>query len=68
MPNDYIRSKAIANSVTLNGKTIEQYPPATAYTPKNAATEIKNKIQYRPVDLLLVVILLLVFANIGQMK
>jgi hypothetical protein len=50
----YIRSSAIAKRVTLNGKIIEQYPPATAYTPKKAATDIRNKTQYRLLDFLIV--------------
>lgn len=51
----YIKSSANAKNVTLNGNTIEQYPPPTAYTPKNATTDNKNKIQYKPVDFFLVV-------------
>ena len=40
-----MRSNAIANDVKTNGKTIEQYPPPIAYTPKKAITETKNNIQ-----------------------
>jgi len=47
---NYIKSIAFAKKVTLNGNTIEQYPPPILYTKKNAATEAKNNTQYRPVD------------------
>jgi hypothetical protein len=40
-----MRSKANAKNVTLKGRIMEQYPPPTAYTPKNTPTEMKNKIQ-----------------------
>ncbi len=53
----YIKSNAAAKEVTTKGKTIEQYPPPIAYTPKKAATERKNMIQYLPVDFLVVSII-----------
>ena len=46
----YIKSKARAKEVITKGNTIEQYPPATAYTPKKAATDTKNIIQYFALD------------------
>ena len=46
----YIKSIAIAKKVTLNGSTIEQYPPPIEYTPKKAAIDAKNNTQYTPVD------------------
>ena len=42
---DYIKSRALAKKVTLNGKTIEQYPPPTLYTITEAAIEAKKSIQ-----------------------
>jgi hypothetical protein len=44
----------LAKEVQTNGNTIEQYPPPTLYTKKNAATEMKNKTQYKPVDFFVV--------------
>ena len=46
----YNKSNAIAKKVTLNGRIKEQYPPPTAYTPKNAPIDSKKRIQYFPVD------------------
>ncbi len=59
----YIKSSANAKNVTLKGNIIEQYPPPTAYTPKNATTDNKNKIQYKPVDFFLVVIIKNIFCK-----
>lgn len=50
----YIKSSALAKKVQLKGNTIEQYPPPTLYTKKNAATEARNNTQYKPVDFLVV--------------
>lgn len=42
----YIKSRALAKKVVLNGNTIEQYAPRGEYnTKKKAATESKNSIQ-----------------------
>jgi hypothetical protein len=54
----YIKSSALAKKVTLKGSTILQYAPIGDHsTTKNAATEIKNNTQYRPVFFLVVSIL-----------
>lgn len=45
---------ALAKKVTLNGNTIEQYPPPTLYTITEAAKDAKNNIQYNPVDFFVV--------------
>ena len=62
---DYIKSIAIAKNVTLNGKTIEQYPPPIAYTPKNAATDAKNSTQKIDLDFFFISMIIYFFANIG---
>jgi len=41
---------AFANQVHVKGRTNMQTPPITWYNPKNAATDIKNKIQYKLLD------------------
>lgn len=41
---------ALANQVHVNGRTKIQTPPITWYNPKNATTDIKNRIQYKPLD------------------
>ncbi len=63
---DYIKSIAIAKNVTLNGKTIEQYPPPIAYTPKKAATDAKNNTQKIDLDFFFISMIIYFFANIGE--
>jgi hypothetical protein len=55
----YNKFIAFAKKVTLNGSTREQYPPPIAYTPKNAATEIKKRIQNKTALGFLVVVSML---------
>lgn len=51
---DHIRSIAFAKKVTLKGSTIELYPPPILYTTTEAIIDIKNNIQYKPVDFFVV--------------
>lgn len=62
--SNYIRSSASAKKVTTKGSTREQYPPPTAYTPKKAPTDNKNKIQYFALDFLTVSIFNFLFRQI----
>jgi hypothetical protein len=62
----YSKSKAIANEVTVQGKTIEQYPPPIAYTPKNATRDNKKEIQCFVVDFFAVISIFFICANIKR--